>query len=91
MSIVEFIILLVVAGVCGGIGKALGGYSRGGCLMAVVLGFIGAFLGKWLAGVMDLPEIYVLHIGDTYFPIVWSIIGATLFVMVVGLVMRRRR
>jgi uncharacterized membrane protein YeaQ/YmgE (transglycosylase-associated protein family) len=91
LTITEFLILLLVAGICGGIGQALGGYSRGGCLTAIVLGFIGAWLGKWLVGEMDLPRLFVLNIGDTSFPIVWSIIGAALFVVVIGMVTKRRR
>jgi uncharacterized membrane protein YeaQ/YmgE (transglycosylase-associated protein family) len=91
MTIVEILLLILVAAVCGGVGQALGGYSRGGCLVAIVLGFVGAFIGKWLADSMDLPKIYVLHIGDTSFPIVWAIIGATLFVVVVGMLTSRGR
>lgn len=91
MTLVDLLLLLVVAGVCGAIGQAITGYSRGGCLVSIVLGFIGAFIGVWLAGKLALPEIYVLRIGTTNFPIIWSIIGATLFVAVVGLITSPRR
>jgi uncharacterized membrane protein YeaQ/YmgE (transglycosylase-associated protein family) len=91
MTLVDFLLLLLVAGGCGAIGQALTGYSRGGFLAAIVLGFIGAFLGVWLAGKLALPEIFTLRIGTTNFPIVWSIIGATLFVAVVGLIAAPRR
>lgn len=91
MTLVNFLLLLLVAGVCGAIGQAISGYSRGGFLVAIALGFIGAFLGIWLAGKLALPELYVLHIGTTNFPIIWSIIGATLFVAVVGLIASPRR
>ena len=89
MTILEILILLVVAAVCGAIGQAISGYSRGGCLMAIVLGFIGALIGSWLAGAMHLPELLMLDLGGVRFPIVWSIIGATLFVAVIGLLSRR--
>ena len=91
MTLIDFLLLLLVAGVCGAIGQAITGYSRGGCLVSIVLGFIGAFIGVWLAGKLALPEIYVLRIGTTSFPIIWSIIGATLFVAVVGLITSPRR
>jgi uncharacterized membrane protein YeaQ/YmgE (transglycosylase-associated protein family) len=91
MTLINFLILLLVAGVCGGIGQALTGYSRGGCLISIVLGFVGAYIGVWLAGKLGLPEIYVLRIGTTNFPIVWSIIGAGLFVAVIGLITSPRR
>ena len=43
MSIVfDLLILLIVAAVCGSLGMAISGFSRGGCLMSIALGFIGA-------------------------------------------------
>jgi uncharacterized membrane protein YeaQ/YmgE (transglycosylase-associated protein family) len=90
MTLVDLLVLLVVAGICGSIGQAIAGYSRGGCLVSIALGFIGAVIGVWLARELKLPELYVLHVQHTRFPILWSIIGATLFVAVVGLISRRR-
>ncbi len=86
---IEILILLLVAGVCGAIGQAITGYSHGGCLVCIALGFIGALLGFWIARAAGLPELFMVQIGAVRFPIVWSIIGATLFVAVVGLLTRR--
>jgi uncharacterized membrane protein YeaQ/YmgE (transglycosylase-associated protein family) len=72
------------------IGNAIAGGSRGGCLVSIVLGFIGALLGSWVARQMKLPEPFVLHAAGQAFPILWSVIGAALFVMVVHLFRRRR-
>jgi len=91
MTILEFLILLLVAGVCGAIGQALAGASRGGFLVAVALGFVGALLGVWIARGLKLPEIFVIRLGNVDFPIVWSIIGATLFVLVISLVQRSKK
>ena len=91
MTILEFLILLLVAGVCGAIGQALAEASRGGFLVAVALGFVGALLGVWIARGLKLPEIFVIRLGNVDFPIVWSIIGATLFVLVISLVQRSRK
>ena len=91
MTILEFLILLLVAGVCGAVGQALAGVSRGGFLVAVALGFVGALLGVWIARGLKLPEIFVIRLGNVDFPIVWSIIGATLFVLVISLVQRSRK
>lgn len=90
MTLTQFLILLLVAGICGSIGQALAGYSRGGCLAAIALGFIGALLGQYLAHRLDLPELFRVSIGGESFPIIWSIIGATLFVAVISLISRRR-
>ena len=40
MGLGQFLILLIVAGICGSLAQALVGYSRGGCLVSVVIGFI---------------------------------------------------
>ncbi len=90
MSPVEFLILLLVAGICGSIAQSLAGFSRGGCLTSIVLGFIGAVLGTYLARVAGLPEIFEVQIGDRNFPIVWSIIGAALFSAALALISGRR-
>ena len=89
MSIESFLILLLVAGICGAVGQAIAGYSRGGCLVSIALGFIGALVGSWLAGAIGLPEIFAVSIGGRPFPIVWSILGAALFVAIISLLTRR--
>ena len=89
MTFIEFLLLLLIAGVCGSLAQALAGYSRGGCLVSIVLGLIGALLGTWLARLVGLGEILAVRIGDQPFPIVWSIIGAALFVAVLRLLTPR--
>jgi uncharacterized membrane protein YeaQ/YmgE (transglycosylase-associated protein family) len=90
MTLLDLLLLLIVAGVCGSLGQAIVGYSRGGCLVSIALGFIGALLGVWLARVLHLPELFSVQIGTTSFPIVWSIVGSALFVAVITLLTRRR-
>ena len=89
MTLLDVILLLIVAGVCGALGQAITGYSRGGCLVSIALGFVGALLGMWLARIMHLPELFSVQIGTASFPIVWSIIGSALFVAVISLLSRR--
>lgn len=90
MTLEQLIILLIVGGLAGAIGQRLAGYSRGGCVTSIALGFIGALIGSWAVKQFNLPEIYTLHIGHTSFPIVWAIIGAAVLVAVFGLLTRRR-
>jgi uncharacterized membrane protein YeaQ/YmgE (transglycosylase-associated protein family) len=90
MTLLDLLILLLVAGICGSLGQAIAGYSRGGCLVSIALGFVGALLGMWLARMMGLPELIPVNIGGTSFPIVWSIIGSALFVAVIALITRSR-
>lgn len=90
MTILDFILLLVVAGLCGAIGQAIVGFSRGGCLVSIAVGFIGALLGFWLARLLNLPILWAITLGGTEFPIIWSIIGGALFVAVISLISGRR-
>ena len=88
--LIQLLVLLLIAGICGALGQAIGGYSHGGCLVSIALGFVGALFGTWLAGLLRLPEILAIPVGGTNFPVVWSIIGAALFVALIGLITRRR-
>ncbi|HVB40500.1 MAG TPA: GlsB/YeaQ/YmgE family stress response membrane protein [Terriglobales bacterium] len=90
MGLIPFLILLVIAGICGSLGAGLGGYSRAGCLGSIVLGFIGAFFGQWMARQFGLPHLLNVEVGNVVFPIVWSVVGAAVFVAVLGLFSGRR-
>ena len=89
MTLLELLVLLLIAGVCGSLGQALVGVSRGGCLVSIVLGFIGAVLGMWVARNLGVPEIFTIRVGDTDFPILWSVVGSALFVAIIALLTRR--
>jgi uncharacterized membrane protein YeaQ/YmgE (transglycosylase-associated protein family) len=91
MTLGALLMLLLIAAVAGAVGQAISGYSLGGCLVSAGVGLIGALLGGWLAGQLGLPELLVVQIGSWPFPVVWAILGATLFSLIVGLVTRGRR
>ena len=87
MNFLDLLLLLAIAGVCGAIGRGVGGgFSKGGCLVSIAIGFIGALLGMWLARQMGLPEFLPVNIGGKNFPIVWSILGGAIFVALLGLI-----
>lgn len=88
MTPLEILILLVIAAICGGTGQALVGYSAGGCLVSIVVGIIGAYIGIWVAREFNLPLIYTIKIGSQPFPIIWSIIGSAIFAAILGLIGR---
>jgi len=91
MTILEFIILLVIAAICGALGQAIAGYSLGGWVITTVVGFIGAFIGTWLARSIGLPELLMVNIGGEPFPVVWAILGSALFAAIVALITRPAR
>jgi uncharacterized membrane protein YeaQ/YmgE (transglycosylase-associated protein family) len=84
------IVLIVIAAICGAVGKALAGGVQGGLIGSIALGFIGALLGPWVARQLQLSEPLVLRVSGQPFPIVWSIIGAALFVALLHLMSGRR-
>ncbi len=90
MSLMGFIVLLVIAAICGALGQALAGYSLGGCLVSIVVGFVGAFLGMWIARQFGLPEWFVVNVDGEPFPIVWSVLGSAILAAIVGMVTRPR-
>ena len=89
MTLSDFLLLLLVAGFIGAIGQGIAGYSHGGCLTSIAVGFIGSLVGVWLARKIGLPDFYVFHIGGASLPVVWSIAGSTLFVAVISVFNRR--
>jgi uncharacterized membrane protein YeaQ/YmgE (transglycosylase-associated protein family) len=88
-SLLGFLILLLIAAICGAIGRAIAGGSRGGCLVSVAVGFIGALIGSWIAHAMRLPELFPVVIEGHPFPVLWSIIGAAIFVAIIHLISGR--
>ena len=90
MTLLELLILIIIAAVAGSLGQALAGYSLGGCLISAVVGFIGAFIGLWLSRQLGLPAWLTFNVGGEPFPILWSIIGSALFTAVLGLLSGRR-
>lgn len=88
MTLIDFLILALVAAVCGMIGESLAGYSVGGCITSAVIGYIGAFIGLWVARQFGLPELFTISAGGSTIPIIWSIVGSAL--LVAGLALLRR-
>lgn len=91
MTLTGVLLLLLVAAVAGALGQAIVGYSAGGCLVSIALGFVGALVGGWLAAELNLPEPFPIEIQGQVFPLIWSIVGAALFVAILSLVSGRRR
>jgi uncharacterized membrane protein YeaQ/YmgE (transglycosylase-associated protein family) len=89
ITLTGLLILLAIAGVCGGIGRAIVGGSNGGCLVSIAVGFIGALVGSFIAHQLHLPEWWIVSVEGHPFPILWSIIGGSLFVAVVHLLSGR--
>ena len=90
MTLLELVIYFVIAGLCGAVARAVAGGTGGGFIVSVLLGFLGAFLGTWIARVAHLPQVFVIDIGGHPFPIVWSVIGGIVLVLIAHALMRPR-
>lgn len=88
MTIIGFLVLLLIAAICGGIGQSLAGYDLGGCLVSIVVGFVGAYLGLWFADKMGLPRLFEITIEGKPFPVIWAVLGATAFTLIMALLRR---
>ena len=91
LTLPGLIVLIIIAAICGAVGRALGGGARGGLIVSTAIGFIGALLGPWVARHFHLAEPFTLRVGGYSFPILWSIIGGALFVALLHLLSGRRR
>jgi uncharacterized membrane protein YeaQ/YmgE (transglycosylase-associated protein family) len=90
MTLPTLILLVVIAAICGAVGKAIAGSARGGLIVSTVLGFVGALIGPAVARALKLPEPFMVVIGGHPFPVLWSIVGAALFVALLHLISGRR-
>jgi len=88
MTLTELLILLLIAAVCGAVGQSLAGFDLGGCLVSIVVGFIGAYIGMWISRKLGWPEMLAIKVGDKTFPIIWAVIGSAVFTLIVGLIRR---
>jgi uncharacterized membrane protein YeaQ/YmgE (transglycosylase-associated protein family) len=83
---IDILISLIIAGIAGSIGRSLSGFSRGGCIISIVVGFIGAIIGTWLARELQLPDPFMIVIRGTSYNILWTIIGAVIFTAILSLI-----
>ena len=89
MTVPVLLVYILIAAICGAIGKAIAGDVRGGFIVSMVLGFIGALLGPWIAQQLKLSEPFMITVGGHPFGILWAIIGAAVFVAIIHLFSRR--
>jgi uncharacterized membrane protein YeaQ/YmgE (transglycosylase-associated protein family) len=85
MTLTELLILLIIAAICGAVGQSLAGFDLGGCFVSIIVGFIGAYIGLWIAGKFGLPEIFSITVGGKKFPVVWAVIGSAVFTFIIAL------
>jgi uncharacterized membrane protein YeaQ/YmgE (transglycosylase-associated protein family) len=90
-GLIDLVVVLIVAGVCGALAQILFGFRRTNFLLSILIGVIGAYLGAYLAARLGLPSLLVLPVGASRLDIVWTVLGAALMMFVVSLVDGARR
>jgi uncharacterized membrane protein YeaQ/YmgE (transglycosylase-associated protein family) len=90
-TLVEVIVWLIVAAICGAIGSAIVGYSAGGLLASMGVGLLGAVIGTWLGRAMGLPGLLTFTYGDVTIDLLWTILGSVILVGLVALLRRGGR
>jgi len=85
MSMVDLLLILLVAVPCGALAQLTSAYSRKGWLLHIGLAFMGGFLGVWIARSFDVPTVYILKLGVHKFEIIWSLIGSVFTVAALGM------
>ncbi len=81
--------MLVTAGIFGLVASNLMGAKRMNFVLLVLLGFAGAWLGKWIQGYFGLPDFWSITIAARSFPIVWTTLGCIVIVGIFSFVFQR--
>jgi uncharacterized membrane protein YeaQ/YmgE (transglycosylase-associated protein family) len=90
MNVLEFIILVVMAGVLGVVAQQILG-TRYGVVVSVIFGFIGALVGRQLAIWLGLPVLLTVGTQSGRFEVVWSLLGALLVTFGAGIIAKSNR
>ena len=55
--------------------------AGGGFIVSILLGFLGAFVGTWLARMLRPPALFSVAVAGRGLPILWSVVGGLLLVL----------
>ncbi|NWG14202.1 MAG: hypothetical protein HXY20_11775 [Acidobacteria bacterium] len=88
--LIELLYISVVAVVCALLGLSTSRYSRGGLIVYLAFGFIGAFAGTYVSRALDFADVPDLTIGVTKFPVIWALVGAVLLIAAIGVLVKER-
>ncbi len=91
MNWIDALFILLVGIICGTIGQMTSGYTRGGWIVHIGLGWVGAAFGAYLSRVFNAPLIYNITVQKTEFPVIWSLIGSVFLVAGIGFLVKPSR
>ena len=89
MPLLGLLVYLVVAGIVGSVAQFLFGFGRGGFVVAVIIGLLGALLGDWLAAELGARALLPVEVAGETINLVWALIGSMIVLAVLGAVRGR--
>lgn len=91
MNKAELLAILVVSIICGTFAQWTSGYSKGGWIINLMIGFFGAIAGVVLSRALNAPILYNIRLGSVNFPVVYCVIGSVFFLAAITMVTNPNR
>lgn len=86
MDLLVLLLVLVIAGICAAFAEWLVGFSPGGLLVSVIVGVIGAYLGSFIAWLLNraipVPYLLPISVGTFSFDLLWAVVGSSILLLV---------
>lgn len=77
MDFLQFLIVIVITGICGAIAEWIIGYKPGGILISIIIGIVGAAIGSWINIIVPLTiPLTIIAIGTIKINLIWTILGS---------------
>lgn len=82
MDLLQLLILLVIAGICGAVAEWIVGFYPGGLLLSIIVGVVGAYVGNAIGSLLpfDIP-LTTIEVGTVRFNLIWAIAGSIVLLL----------
>lgn len=90
-ALINLVLMLIVAGICGAVAQALFGFRRTNFLVSILIGVLGAYIGTFIAARLGLPSLLNFSLAGSSIDIVWAILGSALLLFAYNLFENARR
>jgi uncharacterized membrane protein YeaQ/YmgE (transglycosylase-associated protein family) len=88
MKPAELVLIALVAIICGSLAQLTSSYSRGGWVVNLGVAFAGALVGVIVSRLLNAPAIYDIEYRQIDFPVIYSLVGAALFLGAIGFMVK---